>query len=166
MLKTIELLPHDQWGVLRLIAVIGPEWNRFMGYILYKRALGPSVYDKTTQKPINDELDKAILDAVLERYPASTMSSKLILWKGETEEISARYQGGTTKDLTFLCYPDIGNLDPAQFVGKVFNSFNFTIAMRVLLGPGSERLQHIENFFSFYLPYDKVEQFNGQIQPL
>lgn len=123
-------------------------------------------WDRASQQILNDILDNAIFQVINEKYPNSRLSSQMILLEDQLADILARYAGGTTKEITLLCYPDIGEIDPAIAVGMTLNTFSLTAQMRLLLGPTSERIQHIESFYSFDLPFNRVAELSHTIETM
>jgi len=101
-MKTLELLPLNEFIVLKVIQIVGPEWNLFKGYLPYLRT-----YDSKKYNSYNgDFLDEIILNSLQQTLPQTkTVSTYEILFKGQLEEIMNIIKGVSLKDISIEFFP-------------------------------------------------------------
>lgn len=163
MTTPIQLLPFEEFKVLKVIRIDGPEWNWFSGYLPYLRTFNPKTYDSKR----GDLLDEKILSAIQENFPqAKVHYSNEILFKEELEDNLKRIEGGTRKDITFQFFPLIPYDNIAEFVGREFFAYPFIFQLRINLGTSNQKLERIHEFFLCNLPYDKITQLVKTIRPV
>ncbi|MFT3823923.1 MAG: hypothetical protein QM731_08380 [Chitinophagaceae bacterium] len=163
MTTPIQLLPHEEFKVLKIIRIDGPEWNWFTGHLPYLRTFDPKTYDSMK----GDLLDERILSTIQQNYPQATLRyNNDILFKGELEDNLKWIEGGTRKDITIQFFPLIPYDIIAEFVGRDFFAYPFNFQLRLNLGSQNQKLEWIHDFFLCNLPHDKITELVKTIQPI
>jgi len=159
MKSPFQLLPNEKFRVLKVIRVDGPEWNKFTGFISYKRFLTPEYQSLTP-----DYVDDLIFETIKNIYPNPYLYvNKDILFEGEYEDILKSYQGGTSIDFTIRFSPTIPYEMAAKLVGQEFFEYFPKFKFNLFLNPGNEKIKLIIDFVITYIPFDQIDDFNKKI---
>lgn len=79
-MKTIEILPPEEFKVLKVIQIEGPQWNWFTGYIPYIRKFNSKEYNSEK----DDIIDERLLLTLKQNYPNSFLRFSIdIFFKGQ-----------------------------------------------------------------------------------
>lgn len=163
MTTPIQLLPPEEFKVLKIIRIDGPEWNWFSGQLPYLRTFNPKMYDSKK----GDLLDEKILLAIQQNYPHATLRlSNDILFKGELEDNLKGIEGSTRKDITIQFSPLIPYDNIAEFVDRELFAYPFNFQLRLNIGSSIQKLEWIHDFFLCNLPYNKITELVKTIQPV
>lgn len=158
----IQFLSIEDFRVLKIIKIQGPEWNNFTGYIYYKRLLS-----KKYQSSTPDYIDDLIINSIKELYPGSTLVvNKDILFKGELEDILKGYTGGTSIDFTIRFTPQIPYEKVFSLVGRKFHEYIPKFKLNLFLNEGNEKIHHISDFGIAYIPFEQIDDFNNRIKTI
>lgn len=159
----IELLPMNEFSVLKVLQIEGPEWNWFTGYLPYLRNYNPNVYD--SQK--GDFLDEKILETVKETLPKSFLRyNEEILFKGQLENRLRTLEGGSRKNITIQFFPLIPFEQAPTMQGRLFTAYPINFDIRLLFREGSEKKHNILDFFLCNLSFDKIDEIIKTIKPI
>jgi hypothetical protein len=162
MQTPIQLLNLNDLRVLKVIKVLGPDWNRFTGYLHYKRYLTKEYNSETT-----DILDELILAAIKDLFPDSRLwLNKNILFKGEYEDILERVKGGSSIELTIRFIPQIPYDKIHELYGKDLSEYYERFKLNLMLGADSEKIQDIHKFAISYIPFEKIDEFSRLIKTI
>lgn len=162
-MTTIEFLPMNEFSVLKVIQIEGPEWNWFTGYLPYLRTFNHKVYD--SQK--GDYLDEKILETVKQTLPKSFLRfSEEILFKGQLDDRLRTLEGGSRKNVTIQFFPLIPYEQAPTILGRQFAAYPIGFDMRLLFKEGSEKKHNILDFFLCNLPFDKIDDIVKTIKPI
>lgn len=162
-MTTMELLPMNEFYVLKIIQIEGPEWNWFTGYLPYLRVFYPKVYDSQN----GDFLDEKILETVKQTLPKSYLRfSEKILFKGQLDDRLRTLEGGSRKIVTIQFFPLIPYEQAPTMLGRQFTAYPVNFDMRLLFNEGNEKKHNILDFFICNLPYDKIDNIVQTIKPI
>jgi len=162
MQTPIQFLEINDFRVLKIIRIEGPEWNNFTGYFYYKR-----FFTKDYNSETNDLLDNLILKSIKELNPKSTLCvNKDVLFKGEFEDILKGYTGGTSIDLTIRFTPHIPFDRIYEIAGKELYEYFPKFKLNLFLSENNEKLKHINNFAISYVPFDEIDNFGKLLKTI
>lgn len=161
-MKTIEFLPAEEFRILKVIQIVGPEWNRFTGYLPYLRTFNPQKYNHDK----GDILDEKILEAMQHYFPKSFLRYNIqVLFKGQLDDNLKTLEGGSRKEITLQFSPDIPYDLLPKFANITFYAYPWEFQIRLLFGESNERKELINGFYLCSLPYDQLDDIVKTITP-
>lgn len=153
-MRTIELLPNNEFSVLKVIQIEGPESNWFMGYIPYLRTFNPKLYN--TEK--GDLLDENILSAIKETMPKSfLLFSEDIFFKGQLEERLKTLKSVYTFNMTIEFFPLISYEELLALGDRQFTTYTINLDMKLIFREGMKR-SFLNQFCFCKIPYDQLDE--------
>lgn len=156
-MKTLKILPIEQIKALKLLKVIGPEWNRFTGFLPYLRDL--TVHYNYKQ---GDDLDAVILESLKKDYPDSYLASnELMLYEGQLDQCLSTIRGGSRKNLeiTFMPSIDIESLsDITKIMTKTFTSYAIQLSLRLNMSEQNDKFANIYENMVCYLDTEQIDK--------
>ena len=155
-------LPVDKMKVLKILRIVGPDWNWFTGYLPYLRTLSPT-YDYKS----GDLLDENLIEAIRKTYPASSLvENRLILFEGELEERLNAIRLGSQKKFTinFFPYIDYPYERMNELVGKEFKAYLFDFSLRLNISDQNEKYKYIYNSDLCYIDFREIDELVKTIQ--
>jgi len=156
------VLDEKELRVLKVIRVEGPTWNRFIGYISYKRFL-----TKEYNSDTSDYLDDLILNAITNIYEnTSLIFNKNIIFKGQYKDIMKGFSGNQNTNFTIRFTPDFSTQDIWKLVGKEFFEYKPKFKFNLSIAPQSNNLQFIGDIGIEYIPFDKLEDFKQRLKSI
>lgn len=163
-MKTLKILPKSEFKNLKIIRVVGPEWNSFTGYLPYERTL-KNEYDYEQ----GDELDKNLLEAIQKSFPNSNLlENRLIILEGDLEEQLNRLKSGSEKKLTVNFFPfiDIPIDQLLMHRGRSFNHYLIDFKLRLMISTQNEKYNNINDSVMCDVHYEKIDELIETIKPL
>jgi hypothetical protein len=152
-MKELELLPIEEISILKIIRVEGPEWNKFVGYLPYKRTFYPG-YDQVN----GDIVDEKLLNAIKGYFPNSISQYKLVLFKGELIEYLKTIRGNSSAKFTLKIWPEIPYEIVHTKAGQTFHIYGIDLKFRVLFKPNKSSKGDLDQFFSIELPFEELDE--------
>ena len=163
-MKTLKLLPESEFKNLKIIRIVGPEWNSFTGYLPYQRILNEE-YDYKQ----GDELDKNLLETIQKSFPNSNLSeNRLIILEGDLEERLERLKYGSDKKFTVNFFPfiDIPIEQLPMHRGRSFNHYLMDFKLRLMISTQNEKYNNINESAICDIHYEKIDKLVETIKPL
>lgn len=156
-METLHAVPIEQIRCLKIIRVIGLDWNPFIGHLPYLRSVKEG-YDYRK----SDILDDAIMERIKITYPNSILiASQLLLFTNQLERMLKSIEGGTMIPFHFIFTPQF-DLDFQQILrvisAKTYYAYPFEFNLRLNLHPHSEKIQYIHHPGQCLLPYQEIEK--------
>lgn len=162
-MTTIEILPVDELKVLKVIQIVGPDWNKFTGYLPYIRTFDPIIYDHKN----SDLLDQKILEVIQLYFPDSRLQYNIeILFKGQLEDNLRTLEGGSRKKIILQFSPNIPYEMFGKLKGQSFYAYPWEFEIRLLFNDSKERSELINGFYLCSLPFDKLDEIVKTIKPI
>ncbi len=162
-MTTIEFLPVDELKVLKVLQIVGPDWNKFTGYLPYLRTFNPKIYDHKN----GDLLDQKILETMQHYFPNSRLRYNIeILFKGQLEDNLRTLEGGSRKKITLQFSPDIPYEMLGKLAGQSFYAYPWEFEIRLLFNDSKERSELINGFYLCSLPFDNLDEIVKTIKPI
>lgn len=162
-MKTIEFLPMEEFQVLKVIKIEGPEWNRFSGYLPYTRIFNPKKYDDKK----GDILDEKILSSVQHYFPNSYLRYNIeILFKGQLDDNLQILEGGSRKKITIQFTPDVPYDRLPALASRTYYAYPREFEMRLLFGEKSEKMEFLNGFYLCSLPFDIIDDIVKTVKPI
>jgi len=161
--KVIEFLPVEEFKVLKVIKVVGNEWNKFSGYLPYIRKFDSINYDSK----IGDETDEKILTILRNSFPNSNLwINEEILFKGQLDNLLKSIEGGSRKLITIQFAPLISFNEAPGLAGQTFHAYPFGFDLRLQMGEDKEKMDLINDYFICNVPYKKIDEIIKTIKPI
>jgi hypothetical protein len=158
-MKTLELLPLNEFKLLKVIQVVGPEWNLFKGYLPYIRSYDPNNFE-------GDLLDEKILESLQQTLPQTKIvNTYKILFKGQLEEIKNTLKGACTKEICIELFPFIPFEIASQFEGKTFTGYSLNLSIMLHWARNSDAQNNIQDVYICTIDHDKIDNFIKTIRP-
>jgi hypothetical protein len=161
-MKTLKVLPIEEIKILKVIRVIGPDWNNFTGHLPYTRTLS-----KTYDYKAGDLLDQNLLESIKKTYPNSLLvENRIILIEGELEERLRYIRGGSEKTFTinFFPYVDLPYERMHELLGKTMTSYLVDLKLRLDISEQNPKYQHIYDAELCYIDYRQIDDLVKTIQ--
>lgn len=157
----IEFLPEKDFKILKVIEIIGPNWNRFNGYLSYLRNFDKENYES------GDILDEKILSTIKQTMPLSYLRlNEKILFKDQLEEIQSRINMPKKMNLTIQLFPLIPNENIFEFAGKEFNAYPYNFNINIIHHEKNDYMSLIHNYLICNIPHDIIDDISKTIKPL
>ena len=161
-MTTLKVLQVEEIKILKIIRVIGPNWNRFIGHLPYTRTLS-NTYDYKK----GDLLDESLLESIKKTYPDSVLvENRIIFIEGELEERLRCIRGGSQKKITvnFFPYVDLPYERMHEILGKQMKSYLVDLTLRLDLSEQNEKFQYIYDSELCYINYLLIDELIKTIQ--
>lgn len=159
----IEFLSPEEFKVLKVIQIVGPDWNKFTGYLPYLRTFNTKVYDHKN----GDIVDNKILEVLQNYFPKSFLRYNIeVLFKGQLENNLKTLEGGSRKKITLQFTPDVSYDLLPKLVGRTFHAYPWEFEIRLLFNENNERSNLINGFYLCSIPFDKVDDIVKTIKPI
>jgi hypothetical protein len=159
----IHLLPPNEFKVLKIIRIDGPDWNWFTGHLPYIRKFDPKVYKSKE----GDLLDKQILSAIQDIYPSSLLRyNNDILFTNELEDNLKAIEGGTRKEIIIQFFPLLPYENLDRFIGRQLYAYPISFHLRLNFARQNDKVNLINDFFRCEIPFDKIENLVGTISAI
>ena len=156
-----KLLPEDKFRVLRIVKIIGPEWNYFTGYLPYLRKLITGRYDQNSE----DVLDKSILNVLQANYPGSRIwLVEPIYFENFAESVVNNFRGGSAISFVLQFYPLIPFERRWEFENKTFSAYPISFQLRLQLIKGDSKIDYINNYLLCSLPVEDTDELVKTIE--
>lgn len=160
-MKTIEFLPISDMRVLKVVQVIGQDWNSFTGYLPYLRIYNPEEYDHEN----GDLLDQEILNSIRHNYPKSFLRYNVdILFKDQLNDNLSFIDGGTKLKFKIQFTPQIPFDLAPKLAGHTFYAYPKDFEVRMQFGEHNEKQQLINTFYLCSVPYEKIDSLIKTIE--
>jgi len=165
-MRTITLLPVEEFKFLKVLQIEGPDYHRFTAYLPYIRTFDEKKY--VPQHAAKDDLlDEQILATIQSVYPDTRLRySRSIFFEGELEETLKAIAGGTIKPCTIQFNPHITYEVIARSGRTTFSAYPFSFQLRVHLSPEHPRLEAINDYFLCQLPLEQLDGLAKTIKPI
>lgn len=155
MTNPIQLLPAEEFKVLKIIRIDGPDWNRFTAHLPYIRTFNPEKYNSKK----GDLLDEKILSSIKEIYPTSLLRYNIdILFKGELEDNLRYIERPTKKDIIIQFFPHIDYDQIRELEGREFSFYPLTFSLRIDISMDKENIQLINDFYRCDIPHAEINE--------
>jgi hypothetical protein len=161
-MTTLKVLPMEEIKILKVIRVIGPNWNQFTGHLPYTRTLS-----KTYDYKNGDLLDANLLESIQKTYPNSTLvENRIILIEGELEERLKYIRGGSQKKFTinFFPYVDLPYERIHEMLGQEITSYLVDLTLRLNISEQNEKFQYIYESELCYIDFRQINDLVKTIQ--
>jgi hypothetical protein len=161
--KVIKLLPSAEFKVLRIIKIVGNEWNPFIGYLPYLRDFEPLKYDSQN----GDEVDEKMITVLRNCFPNSILwIREEILFNDQLQNTLNTLEGSTRKVITIQFAPLIPFEEVPGLVGRTFYAYPFSFDVRLFLSENSTKKELINDYFICNLPYKNLDEIIMTIKPV
>ena len=163
-MKRLKALSIDEMRVLKIIRVVGPDWNYFTGYLPYLRTLRKE-YDINN----GDYLDEHFIKTVKAAYPSSSLvESALLLFEGELEDRLNAIRGACTKDysINFFPYINCPYEKLYELQSRIFTNYPTKFSLRLHIENNSDKIKHIHEYELCYIDYTKIDDIIKTIFPI
>lgn len=161
--RAIELLPISEFKVLKVIKIIGNEWNKFIGYLPYLRDFSPEKYDSHN----GDYVDEKIITILRNSFPDSNWwIREEILFKEQLEITLKNIEGNNRKEIIIQFAPLIPYHEASKLVGKTFRAYPYSFHLRLFLSENSNKNEFINDYFICNLPYLNLDELVKTIKPI
>lgn len=163
-MRTIRPLPIKEIKIFKVIRIVGPEWNQFIGYLPYTRTISKS-YDHKN----GDLVDESLITTIKKAYSNSSLvENRLILFDGELEDRLKAIRGVSQKKITINFFPYINYPYEriCELMDRNFTSYLFDFTLRLDISEKSDKFNYIYDFDLCYIDYDKIDHLMETIQPI
>lgn len=162
MQHPINLLEQKDLKVLKVIRIVGPYWNLFTGYVLYRRP-----FSKTYNSDTSDLLDIEILNAIKKQFPDSNLViNKEIFFEEEYESIKKMYSNGHTFDFTITFLPLVSHETLNELSKKRIYGYSQKFSISLMAGVNNEKVNDIQHFSMVSIPIEQYTEFEKLLKTL
>jgi hypothetical protein len=157
IIGNINPLPINEVKFLRIIKIMGPDYNPFVAYLPYTRTFSRDRFNSANGDIEADILDKELLSAIQQSYPRTEgYRYRLMVFEGQLEDELYRIRGGANKASTIRFSPQIDYDNIEELAGKSFPAREIELNLRVNLFDDDKKLKHIYTDFICDLPHERL----------
>lgn len=163
MNKELKILDRSDWRILKVIRVVGPEWNPFTANFAYKRTFTNFKNWKDA-----DALDNAILEAVKKAYPNSYLAYNDLQFYNSQFENTNWLRFAAPKPITIIFRPDIELTEDNLYdiLDKTLKEYHVTFEWQVGYFQDDKRYNAIYPIEVVKLDETQLNRFIKTIEPV